>query len=1739
MASLIDIGKSGLQSYRQALAVTGQNISNINTDGYKRRSVELEEVAANQGGISSTSNQTGLGVRVADIRRSFDEFLLNKARNATSYSETNQKYLTSINQLEDILLPGEANLGNMIANFFDGLQEIAASPADLAPRVAAMERGKTVANTFNQLAQLTSELKDGLEFQIQQDINDINILSKELFNLNSQLSGSSTKNAPNALLDSRDVLIDKLNQLAEVTVTLDQKGSALLTLGSSGKGPPLLTKQDNTVIGFDLISDKVTFLLEPGTSNTPTSQITNGSLLGLSNAYQTIQSVESSIDNLAHIFSRDLNELHLNGIDLEGEDGKELFHTVSIEADVNPTNLGNTTGNVQISDFRKVQNEPLTFTYQEEKDLWIARNPANDVIAQGRETVSYSGFVVSFVGEGKEGDQITIKPAYNAAANISFALTRPEEFAAASRQLITSDYNNVGVANMEAKLASPIIETQLLPTIEDNFSNQLSMIGATDFIRNGSVAVIPANTSNIDLISLVQQSQLSYSLTDDEISSITSMTLVVTSEEDTDNGSTLTATKKYLFSVTDSDEIETLIEEGATRDAEAIAKLINFGFIKADGYDLVTTDGVESWVADNLTYTLQDFGGYASGKSNQLTFALADGNFTEESEIFANSLNINGTLTNRNEDITSIQVFTKEGRHLAGSRLDDSQYAELFVEENGFNENAVYRDDYLNSSLENGYLGMSSVYKSDTTNPLINISNDNSDTVISFNVDFFDGVDTNEVSFDGKKASASTSLYRVSLDDGINTAIEATIYQGQVPGNTENDIAVAMASKIREKAPVVSLTGAGILLEQQSIDPPVDFVTPEDGNTTIFLSNNIRYEVSNENGIYNVVGGPDNALSTLDYDSANNQIKFITSSEPDDGDSVVIIFEEKEYVISKINGEIEVSGGEENRLSAFINSGISFDANNLSRMDLSSERHLRHQNIDYIISRDAAGNFSVGGGHDYAISLKLSYDEGTDIGTISSEIRQLKIVSNDGSLSASDIKIPGYDSDVEEITGNLDAAKRFGIVTSTNSPFLEYNFYNVSETDTTISDTKEKLKAWSLEGFDETFFADLASDGAGGIFDLGLGTFEEDRTFSENLSISQTSADNSPVIQTLSGFSDTDIAYYAGKTITFSDGTNSVDVNFSISNNTSSLSDTIALIQAADGYSDLDFTVSEDPDNNDVILITFNDDGDGAAKAATASVSQSLKSFSTFIPETVSSIEELVEHLNSEINSTLVNANGDYVDLSGTVVDEENSIKKWVPQNHLNFQKDEDSLLVTFLSSNINFQTDSEISLTVTGDSSRAQEEPQQALDIRVFGGFSVSELETLENKAIAISNGSSTLLVEFETAPSDLDDLVEQIQSHKQYDNLGFEVRAGTQSLIIQDQDENYPLIRNSSISVIEGYPLDYDIYVDGKNIVTTSPTSTNATVAINASSTSSIGERLTLTDLPDEDLIVVLSGTGTRKISASFDINPETTPYLERELTVRVASQVDVHEVIIPDVSGLSDIFQLGTSVFDASGIENITEFTNLIHQLDEYSELPFTVSTNDSGDGILMTYKTQGFQEYITVVSDNTQYDVERIVDSDTATIIEFFDTETNTSIATRTLDQFGKTTAAGYQIDLNGIAAYDDQFFISSNNNGVGDNRNIQSLIARQSSDADGANTGGFQEIFGTIVAGLGSKIQSSKYATQAAQTLKDASLEAEASYSGVNLDTEASRLIELQQAYQASARILSTARDLFDTLIQSM
>ena len=162
MSSLFDVGKSAVQSYRQSLAVTGQNIANINTDGYKRREADLEEVSGSQGGITSLANQSGLGVRVADIRRAFDGFLLGRTNSTNASYQKVDIFLDNLRQLENTLLPSEGGLNEQLGRFFSAMSDVAAAPTDIASKVSCIEISESLVSSFNGLAAQLDQLRMAL-----------------------------------------------------------------------------------------------------------------------------------------------------------------------------------------------------------------------------------------------------------------------------------------------------------------------------------------------------------------------------------------------------------------------------------------------------------------------------------------------------------------------------------------------------------------------------------------------------------------------------------------------------------------------------------------------------------------------------------------------------------------------------------------------------------------------------------------------------------------------------------------------------------------------------------------------------------------------------------------------------------------------------------------------------------------------------------------------------------------------------------------------------------------------------------------------------------------------------------------------------------------------------------------------------------------------------------------------------------------------------------------------------------------------------------------------------------------------------------------------------------------------------------------------------------------------------------------------------------------------------------------
>ncbi|MDR0440616.1 MAG: flagellar hook-associated protein FlgK [Candidatus Accumulibacter sp.] len=138
-----------------------------------------------------------------------------------------------------------------------------------------------------------------------------------------------------------------------------------------------------------------------------------------------------------------------------------------------------------------------------------------------------------------------------------------------------------------------------------------------------------------------------------------------------------------------------------------------------------------------------------------------------------------------------------------------------------------------------------------------------------------------------------------------------------------------------------------------------------------------------------------------------------------------------------------------------------------------------------------------------------------------------------------------------------------------------------------------------------------------------------------------------------------------------------------------------------------------------------------------------------------------------------------------------------------------------------------------------------------------------------------------------------------------------------------------------------------------------------------------------------------------------------------------------------------------------------------------------------------------------------------------------------------------TFDGISFTLNGTLQNGDQFTIARNTNGVSDNRNALLLTQMQTgktmagtgTGAGETGTASFSNIYAQMVSDMGNKGAEVQTVLGAQETLLAEAQSARDSISGVNLDEEAVNLIQYQQAYQAAAKMLQIASDLFNSILQ--
>ncbi len=129
--------------------------------------------------------------------------------------------------------------------------------------------------------------------------------------------------------------------------------------------------------------------------------------------------------------------------------------------------------------------------------------------------------------------------------------------------------------------------------------------------------------------------------------------------------------------------------------------------------------------------------------------------------------------------------------------------------------------------------------------------------------------------------------------------------------------------------------------------------------------------------------------------------------------------------------------------------------------------------------------------------------------------------------------------------------------------------------------------------------------------------------------------------------------------------------------------------------------------------------------------------------------------------------------------------------------------------------------------------------------------------------------------------------------------------------------------------------------------------------------------------------------------------------------------------------------------------------------------------------------------------------------------------------------------GLEFEISGVPADGDQFIIDNNSGGVSDNRNMLGLVELQMASVMENGSSTYQDVYGQLVAEVGIKTNQAVIAEKAQTNLLEQASKAQQSYSGVNLDEEAANLMKFQQAYQASAQVITAATAMFDTLLNAV
>ncbi|MCK4742509.1 MAG: flagellar hook-associated protein FlgK [Sulfuriflexus sp.] len=505
MASLNNIGVSGLLAFQQSLGTVSHNIANSTTEGYSRQRTGLTARVADSTGVGFF----GTGVKIQGVTRVYDQFVLDRLQTNTSNYSQAEHFLGLVSQVDNLLADESAGLTPALQNFFNSLQNSVDDPASAPAREVFLSDADALVQRFQSIDNRLRQLGIDAENDLVNVTNEINGLGRALARVNESIvleSGSGTGNPPNDLLDKRDGLLRELAELTSVKTVTQTDGSLNIFIGT-GQGLVVgSTVNELNAVRSKFDPERLDIVVQQGGIQVDvTSQLTGGRLGAVIDFRNNV--LEPGLNSLGRVatgLAATFNAQHQLGIDLNGNIGQAFFN-------VSPVDVAASNGNVGTGNITAAITNVANFTASDYEVVYDGSNyrvtrlkDSKNVFTGDLATLNATpidGFQLTVTAGAVAGDTFQVQPTRNSARNIAVLIKDNALIAHASPIRSTSAITNTGNLKFNLGGVSRATTFPIAADITLVFDPNAAGAGVPGFIISGgpggAIAYDPTNVAEV------------------------------------------------------------------------------------------------------------------------------------------------------------------------------------------------------------------------------------------------------------------------------------------------------------------------------------------------------------------------------------------------------------------------------------------------------------------------------------------------------------------------------------------------------------------------------------------------------------------------------------------------------------------------------------------------------------------------------------------------------------------------------------------------------------------------------------------------------------------------------------------------------------------------------------------------------------------------------------------------------------------------------------------------------------------------------------------------------------------------------------------------------------------------------------------------------------------------------------------------------------------------------------------